>query len=173
MRSGVTSSQASKARGNAVKQIVGIRAKENRTISGTLSGMEMSVPVEVNKAPMYAFLKPAFDIVVDTIIVILLIPMLPLIAVMIKLDTGGPVLFKQDRVGENGKIFKFYKFRSMVHRAEEGKDGLNQVNEQDGPVFKIRSDPRVTSVGRFLRRSSLDEIPASVWRRTSRNHKVL
>jgi lipopolysaccharide/colanic/teichoic acid biosynthesis glycosyltransferase len=78
---------------------------------------------------------------------------------MIKLDTPGPVFFKQDRVGRLGRVFKFYKFRSMYREAETRKSEIEKLNEQDGPVFKIRSDPRVTSVGSFLRRSSLDEIP--------------
>ena len=142
-----------------MKQTVDLRAKGSGTVPGLMPGFDVSVPVEVNKAPMYAFSKRVFDIAIGSIIVILLIPILPLVALMIKLDTRGPIFFKQDRVGENGKIFKFYKFRSMVHRAEEGKDGLNRINEQEGPVFKIRSDPRITNVGRFLRRSSLDEIP--------------
>jgi exopolysaccharide biosynthesis polyprenyl glycosylphosphotransferase len=142
-----------------MKQTVEMRAKYRTTAQGTMTGFEVVVPTEVRESPVYAVSKRIFDIVVGTIIVIMLIPILPLIAIMIKLDTRGPVLFKQDRVGGNGKIFKFYKFRSMVHRADEGKGGLSEMNEQDGPVFKIRSDPRITSVGRFLRRSSLDEIP--------------
>ncbi|MCK4774095.1 MAG: sugar transferase [Candidatus Krumholzibacteria bacterium] len=113
----------------------------------------------INNSAVYAVTKRAFDLVVGTLMLILLIPILPLIAVMIKLDTRGPVFFKQDRVGEGGKLFKFYKFRSMIHEADGSKASLIELNEQDGPVFKIRSDPRITSVGRFLRRSSLDEIP--------------
>jgi len=108
---------------------------------------------------MYAIAKRAFDLLVGSIVVVMLIPILPLVAIMIKLDSRGPVFFKQERVGKDGRIFKFYKFRSMVHRADEGRGDLTQQNEQDGPVFKIRSDPRITSVGRFLRRSSMDEIP--------------
>ncbi len=142
-----------------MKQTADLRAKGSGTAPGIMSGFDIPIPVEVNRAPMYDFFKRAFDLVVGTIIVILLIPILPLVALMIKLDTRGPVFFKQERVGQNGKLFKFYKFRSMVHRAEQGKDGLPATNEQDGPVFKIRSDPRITGVGRFLRRSSLDEIP--------------
>jgi lipopolysaccharide/colanic/teichoic acid biosynthesis glycosyltransferase len=69
------------------------------------------------------------------------------------------VFYRQDRVGEGGRIFKFLKFRSMYHGADQRLSELAARNEQSGPVFKIRSDPRITSVGRFLRRSSLDEIP--------------
>ena len=142
-----------------MKQMVDLRAKGGGTVPELMPGLDVAIPVEVNKTPMYAIFKRVFDIAIGSVIVVLLIPILPLVALMIKLDTRGPVFFKQDRVGQNGKIFKFYKFRSMVHRAEEGIDGLNRDNEQEGPVFKIRSDPRITSVGRFLRRSSLDEIP--------------
>ena len=142
-----------------MKQTVDAHAKGGGTAPGLISGFEVPIPFEVNKAPMYSFCKRAFDIAVGVVIVILLMPILPLVALMIKLDTPGPVFFKQDRVGENGRIFKFYKFRSMVHRADEEKERLSGINEQEGPVFKIRSDPRITSVGRFLRRSSLDEIP--------------
>ncbi|MGD8413624.1 MAG: exopolysaccharide biosynthesis polyprenyl glycosylphosphotransferase [Candidatus Latescibacterota bacterium] len=142
-----------------MKQTVGFRTKGNRAAAGAIANINAAPQIEVNGTPMYAFFKRVFDIVVGTAILILLIPILPLIALMIKLDSRGPVFFKQVRVGENGKLFKFYKFRSMVHRSDTEKDNLAQLNEQDGPVFKIRSDPRVTSVGRFLRRSSLDEIP--------------
>jgi exopolysaccharide biosynthesis polyprenyl glycosylphosphotransferase len=142
-----------------MKQTVGIRTKDDRAAAGTITGFDVVPPVKVNGTPMYSFSKRLFDIVIGTGILILLIPILPLIALMIKLDSRGPVFFKQDRVGENGKLFKFYKFRSMVHRTGDGNGSLAQLNEQDGPVFKIRSDPRVTNVGRFLRRSSLDEIP--------------
>jgi lipopolysaccharide/colanic/teichoic acid biosynthesis glycosyltransferase len=108
---------------------------------------------------VYKAFKRMFDLLVGCFVLVLLLPILPLIAIMIKLDTPGPVIFKQDRVGENGKVFKFYKFRSMVHQAHERRDQLIELNEQDGPIFKIRSDPRITRVGQFLRRSSLDEIP--------------
>ena len=85
---------------------------------------------------MYAIAKRAFDLVVGSVVVVMLIPILPLVAIMIKLDSRGPVFFKQERVGRDGRIFKFYKFRSMVHRADESRGDLTQQNEQDGPVFK-------------------------------------
>jgi len=107
----------------------------------------------------YALSKRVFDIVVASFALVLLVPIIPLIAVMIKLDTSGPVFFRQQRVGRRGRVFHFYKFRSMFTGADERKKELEALNEQDGPVFKVRSDPRVTNVGRFLRRSSLDEIP--------------
>lgn len=114
---------------------------------------------EVSESLVYRASKRAFDLVLASVALVLLLPIIPLIAVMIKLDSPGPVLFRQDRVGKNGRPFKFYKFRSMRSDAEEQKKDVEALNEVDGPVFKVRSDPRITSVGKFLRRSSLDEIP--------------
>lgn len=89
----------------------------------------------------------------------------PLVAVLIKLDSRGPVFFKQERVGQNGRRFHIYKFRSMVVDAEERKKELEAFNEADGPVFKMRRDPRVTRVGALLRKLSIDELPQfiNVW----------
>ena len=81
------------------------------------------------------------------------------IALAIKLDSEGPVLFSQVRSGLHGRQFRMHKFRSMVADAESRRDQLESVNEMDGPVFKIRDDPRITRVGRLLRRTSLDELP--------------
>jgi lipopolysaccharide/colanic/teichoic acid biosynthesis glycosyltransferase len=82
-----------------------------------------------------------------------------LIVLAIKLDSPGPVLFRQTRVGKGGKPFILYKFRSMAIGAEEQKDLLRDLNEADGPIFKIKADPRRTRMGRWLRRLSLDELP--------------
>jgi lipopolysaccharide/colanic/teichoic acid biosynthesis glycosyltransferase len=111
------------------------------------------------RSTFYEVCKRCLDVLLALLGLVLLIPIFPLIALMIKLDTPGPVLYKQDRVGKGGRLFKFYKFRSMHDRADERVAELEAMNEQSGPVFKIRSDPRVTCVGGFLRRSSLDEIP--------------
>jgi lipopolysaccharide/colanic/teichoic acid biosynthesis glycosyltransferase len=81
------------------------------------------------------------------------------IAILIRLDSPGGVFFRQSRVGKNGSYFTFYKFRSMVQDAEELKKRLLHLNEVDGPAFKISDDPRVTRIGRFMRRTSLDELP--------------
>jgi exopolysaccharide biosynthesis polyprenyl glycosylphosphotransferase len=104
-------------------------------------------------------IKSIFDFFLTTVILILISPVLLLISVLIKLEDGGPVLFKQVRVGRRGRLFKCLKFRTMVINAEELKEQLMALNEQDGPVFKIRKDPRVTKIGRFLRKTSLDELP--------------
>jgi len=86
-------------------------------------------------------------------------PLLALIAIAIRLDSRGPIIFRQTRVGADGKRFKILKFRSMYQGAEQELEELRDLSEVDGPIFKMRDDPRVTPVGRFLRRTSLDELP--------------
>ncbi|UCG53476.1 MAG: sugar transferase [Candidatus Latescibacterota bacterium] len=126
---------------------------------GANAGAPRHDDFELRRSVVYDVSKRVFDLVVSLIVLILLFPVIPVIAVMIRLDSPGPVFFRQDRVGKNGRVFKFLKFRSMFREAEEHRKDVESLNEQDGPVFKARSDPRITSVGGFLRRSSLDEIP--------------
>jgi lipopolysaccharide/colanic/teichoic acid biosynthesis glycosyltransferase len=90
---------------------------------------------------------------------VLLAPVWPLVALAIRLDSPGPILFRQIRVGRHGKTFTFYKFRSMCADAEAELEKLRALNEASGPLFKIKDDPRQTRVGRFIRRTSLDELP--------------
>jgi exopolysaccharide biosynthesis polyprenyl glycosylphosphotransferase len=104
-------------------------------------------------------IKKTFDFFMSLFILILISPLMLGIAILIKQEDGGPVLFKQIRVGRHGRLFKCLKFRTMVVNAEDLKENLMSLNEQDGPVFKIKQDPRVTKVGRFLRKTSLDELP--------------
>jgi exopolysaccharide biosynthesis polyprenyl glycosylphosphotransferase len=106
--------------------------------------------------------KRTFDLVLALTGVVLLAPLFGLIAIAIKLDSRGPVLFRQIRIGRDGKPFIIYKFRTMVHDAEQRLDELHTHNEADGPLFKIRQDPRVTRVGRILRSISFDEFP-QIW----------
>ena len=103
--------------------------------------------------------KAAFDILFSAFVVIVFSPLYVLLALAIKLDSKGPVFFKQKRVGLRGRKFILFKFRTMVTNAEELKAKLIQQNEMDGPVFKMTNDPRITRVGRFLRKTSLDELP--------------
>ncbi|HEV2844792.1 MAG TPA: sugar transferase, partial [Thermoanaerobaculia bacterium] len=103
--------------------------------------------------------KRGLDVVLASLLLMLAMPIVGLIALVIKLTSGGSVLFRQTRCGLNGRIFTLYKFRTMVADAEERRLDLLHLNEMNGPVFKLRSDPRVTSFGRFLRRFSLDEVP--------------
>ncbi|MEA3345938.1 MAG: undecaprenyl-phosphate glucose phosphotransferase [Chloroflexota bacterium] len=103
--------------------------------------------------------KRSLDLIVALAGLILFSPLFPLIGLAIKLDSPGPVLFTQTRVGRAGRSFTIYKFRSMREGAEEEKGELADLNEASGPIFKIQEDPRLTSVGRVLRRWSLDELP--------------
>lgn len=104
-------------------------------------------------------IKRFMDISISlTALVVLALPML-LVALLIKLSSRGPVFFVQERVGKNHKLFKMLKFRTMVQDAEKLREEMHHLNEQAGPVFKIRRDPRVTRIGRFLRRFSIDELP--------------
>lgn len=103
--------------------------------------------------------KRLIDIVVSLIAILVLIPLSLVVAVAIKLDSKGPVLFKQARVGRNGGLFTLYKFRSMHENADQIKQSLGDMNEAQGPVFKIKHDPRITKVGAFIRKTSLDELP--------------
>jgi|GEM_PF-1307081 Sugar transferases involved in lipopolysaccharide synthesis len=107
----------------------------------------------------YLIFKRVLDVVVASSLLVLLFPLLLLVGLAIVLEDRGPMLYYQTRVGKNGKEFRFYKFRSMVRNADALKGQLASLNESDGPAFKMRNDPRITRVGRFLRRSSVDELP--------------
>lgn len=103
--------------------------------------------------------KRVVDIGLAAALLILTAPLWLIIALAIKLDSPGPVIFRQRRVGKDGRLFTFYKFRGMVADAEARLHEVAHLNEVDGPIFKSRRDPRVTRVGRVLRRTSLDELP--------------
>ena len=104
-------------------------------------------------------LKRLMDIVGGAVGLIITAVMTPFIAIAIKLDSRGPVFFSQVRIGRNGRRFRIYKFRTMVQDAEEKKKDLEKSNEMKGLMFKMKDDPRVTRVGAFLRKTSLDEFP--------------
>jgi exopolysaccharide biosynthesis polyprenyl glycosylphosphotransferase len=104
-------------------------------------------------------LKRLLDIAVSLLILGLALPVIVLAALAIKLSSPGSVLFKQERIGLNGRIFTLYKFRTMIENADQHRSELSHLNEMSGPVFKVKSDPRVTTVGRILRKFSLDELP--------------
>jgi exopolysaccharide biosynthesis polyprenyl glycosylphosphotransferase len=106
-----------------------------------------------------AFAKRGFDITLASVGLILISPLLLACAIAIKLDSRGPVFFKQVRVGKDGRLFKLWKLRTMVADAERMLESLRPHSEMDGPLFKMRDDPRVTRVGAFLRRTSIDELP--------------
>lgn len=116
--------------------------------------------VHIAKKPVYSFMKRLGDIVCALLgLAVLAVPML-IVALIIVIDSpGASPFYAQERVGKDGRRFKFYKFRSMVPNADQLLDQLLEQNEMEGPVFKIKNDPRITRVGRFIRRASIDELP--------------
>ena len=116
--------------------------------------------VLVKESILYSVTKRLIDIVGSLCGIILLSPLFLIVAILIKLeDPKGKVFFAQERNGRYPKTFKMYKFRSMVHNAEDLLKDLMDRNEQTGPVFKINDDPRITKVGKFIRKTSIDELP--------------
>ena len=125
----------------------------------TAVGTVVHTPIEVKPKPVYDFFKRVFDIVVSLICLTVGLPVYLIIALAIVIDDPGNPFFVQDRVGKNGKVFKMVKFRSMRKDAEQIKVNLAEQNEYKSVHFKIENDPRVTRVGKFLRKTSLDETP--------------
>lgn len=116
-----------------------------------------------SEKPAYAFVKRLVDIVVSALFLILLSPVFLIIVILILLDDKkGQPIFSQIRCGKNGKQFRIYKFRTMCIDAEDKLKDLQSENEMDGPVFKIKHDPRITRIGKFLRATSIDEFPQLV-----------
>lgn len=103
--------------------------------------------------------KRIIDIVSSSVLLLALAPLFLIVAALIKWSSPGPVFFTQERIGLNKRRFEMLKFRTMVNGAEKQQSALEQLNEAQGPVFKIKNDPRVTSLGKFLRRFSVDELP--------------
>lgn len=115
--------------------------------------------LNIDPKPQQIALKRMFDIVASAGALLVLSPLLFIVALIIKLTDRGPIFFAQPRVGLHGRPFKMYKFRSMVVNAEALKAKLEKLNEQTGPVFKMQNDPRITRIGRFIRKFSIDELP--------------
>ena len=107
----------------------------------------------------YLTVKRVFDIMLSVIAILLLLPFLLLVMIVIKLDSPGPAVFVQERSGYKGKIFKMFKFRSMITDAEKFLKMLEEKNEVSGYMFKIKKDPRVTRIGKLIRKTSIDELP--------------
>ncbi len=124
-----------------------------------LDGMPLLSFATTPTSQLQLMSKRALDVALAAVLLLIGLPIAGLIALSIKLVYGGNVLFRQTRCGLNGRFFTLYKFRTMVEDAEERRLELMHLNEMKGPVFKLRSDPRVTPLGRLLRRFSLDEIP--------------
>lgn len=112
------------------------------------------------EAESYLIMKRMIDIFFSALGLLVLMPLFVVVAILIKLeDPKGKVFFRQNRVGKNEMQFPMYKFRSMVSNAEELKENLMAYNEVSGAMFKIKNDPRITQIGRFLRKTSIDELP--------------
>ena len=112
-----------------------------------------------DKGPIWAFVKRAMDLTGAMVGLVLASPIMLVTAIAVKRCDGGPAIFAQERVGKNGVHFKMYKFRSMYMDAEERLAELQKYNQVDGPAFKMENDPRVTPVGSFIRKTSIDELP--------------
>ncbi len=138
-------------------EVLGPRISKCRPYS--LNGQPVFLYHSVPENRAALFIKEVMDRVGAVVGMVLSAPILLLAAIAIKLDNPGPLLFIQKRAGKNGRVFNMYKLRTMVAEAEEKKSELMHLNEMDGAAFKIQDDPRVTRVGRFLRKYSVDEIP--------------
>ena len=115
---------------------------------------------DVRESTGYRIAKRAMDLTGAILGIVFFLPLFLVVAIMIKLeDPKGPVLFKQTRVGKNARHFQMFKFRSMVTNAEQIFEDLKQHNEIEGAMFKMKNDPRVTKIGRFIRKTSIDELP--------------
>lgn len=118
---------------------------------------ELIIVIKGGKA--YSFFKRLFDIFCSLLAIIVLSPILLIIGLLVKLTSKGPMLYISTRIGKNGKSFKFYKFRSMRKDAEKELVNLLDQNETQGITFKMKDDPRITKFGKFIRKTSLDELP--------------
>lgn len=139
----------------AVAQAAETMELQLRTVSGRSNIRE----VYDRKSIVYKAAKRFFDVVLSVFALIFLSPIFLITAIAIKLEDGGPVFFVQSRAGRDLKPFKIYKFRSMYVNADEKLKDLLKDNEQTGHAFKIKNDPRVTKVGKFIRKVSIDELP--------------
>jgi exopolysaccharide biosynthesis polyprenyl glycosylphosphotransferase len=134
----------------------------NRLLVRPLGRFPVVYVEPVRRSGWHPVAKRCFDLVIASVVLVIAAPLLLVCAIAIKLDSPGPVIFRQARVGRSGRRFKVYKLRTMVTDAEERLADVIHLNEADGPLFKIGDDPRVTRVGRFLRSTSLDELPQLV-----------
>lgn len=128
----------------------------------TESHSASSVTLHMVHNDRHRFLKQAFDLCAATTLLLLLSPVLLSVAILVATTSPGPVIFRQERYGLNKRLFRMYKFRSMVADAERRQKDLEHLNETDGPAFKMKRDPRITGIGKVIRKTSLDELPQLV-----------
>jgi exopolysaccharide biosynthesis polyprenyl glycosylphosphotransferase len=152
-----------------------LEAKRNRVdvkvVPDLYDGIGWCAPLEhIGEFPVLAlntelipafslFIKRALDVLASSTALMLFSPLLIAVAILIKLESAGPVLYVSERVGKKGRTFRFYKFRTMVADAPSRKAEIMALNERNGPFFKVRNDPRLTRLGRVLRKYSVDELP--------------
>lgn len=135
--------------------------KSKKYVSSTSEAVSTFIDVDfVYEKPVYDFFKRIFDFLFSLVGLIILLPFFVIISLIIYIDDpeGSPI-YVQQRIGKNGNVFKFYKFRSMRVGSEEAIDKFIQMNEMEGPAFKIKDDPRLTRIGKFIRKCSIDELP--------------
>lgn len=137
-----------------------MKGKNNYSISSGPRSKNPDSEIVIYKNPVYLIAKRCFDIVFSLLcLIVFAIPMLLTMLIIVIDSPGAPPIYTQERVGKNGKVFKFYKLRSMVPNADQMLDSLLDQNEMEGPAFKISDDPRITRVGRFIRKTCIDELP--------------
>jgi len=134
----------------------------SRTHVEDLSGLPVLDVAPASMSMGSPVVKRAFDLVVSALALVFLAPLFVVTAIIIRATSPGPVFFRQERAGKDGREFHLLKFRTMVEDAEEMRSSLQDLNEVDGPLFKVTNDPRVTGIGRILRKTSLDELPQLV-----------
>ena len=123
-------------------------------------GQFPTIPLHCGQVPEIGLLlKRVLDMVFSTLVLILLSPLMLVIAIAVKLDSRGPVFYSSERIGKKGRVFRCTKFRTMVRDADKRRADVMHLNERDGVLFKISNDPRITKLGSFLRKYSLDELP--------------
>jgi exopolysaccharide biosynthesis polyprenyl glycosylphosphotransferase len=130
-----------------------------RSHTGELDGVPI---VSLHSVPPFSWrteAKRLLDVIIGTVLLLLLLPLFVVVAIAIKLDSAGPIFFVQDRFGLNKRHFRMIKFRTMRADAEARMQEVEHLNEKSGPIFKIKNDPRVTRIGRWLRKTSIDELP--------------
>ena len=133
----------------------------NASLKEPILQEEVAVPlIRISSKPVYSFFKRLFDILCSFFgLIVLFVPFLIVAAIIVIDSPGAAPIYVQERVGKNGRRFKFYKFRSMIPNAEKMLNQLLEQNEMEGPAFKMKHDPRITRFGRFIRKTSIDELP--------------
>jgi exopolysaccharide biosynthesis polyprenyl glycosylphosphotransferase len=128
-------------------------------VAGSGQSQVLAFEAPRQEGPYLRFGKRALDVVGSLLALVVCAPVVAALAVLVKLESGGPVFYRSIRIGRGGRPFTFYKLRSMVKDADRNRHHIAHMNEVDGPIFKIARDPRITRIGRFLRTTSLDELP--------------